>query len=391
MENKKEKLPKGFVRRKDGRLVARYYDRSGKRHEVIQRKGETKKELERRRDKLNYEAQYGNRIKMSKMTVKELSDEWLKTIRVKNTTSRSYHTNVKRIVDYMGDKQIGAVTEHVINDMYDYLIDETPYAYGTVLNIRQILYSLFDYAYNQRLIAENPVERSKKIDENAFGYNSKEKALTEEQQEIFLQHIAKSHYYELFSITLLTGIRIGEALALRWDDVFLEERYIRIQRNLVCTTQDGKATGKYSYEITSPKTKQGFRDVPLCDEAIDLFKSQLAKRREDRNIDKKYGDLVFTGRNGSRVSDSNIRRILRSASLSIQKKECPDMPIIHPHMLRHTFATRAVESGMNFKALSTILGHSKYQFTLNQYVHEQTKYLQEEMKKFKVIGLDKEA
>jgi integrase len=388
-ENKKEKLPKGFVRRKDGRLVARYYDRGGNRHEVIQRKGETKKELERRRDKLNYEAQYGNKVKMSKLTVKELGEEWLKSLRVKKTTSKGYHTNMNHINDFMGDKRIDAVTEYVINDMYDYLIDETPYTYGTVLNIRQTLYSLFEYARNQRFMIDNPVERSKKIDESKFEYKSKDKALTERQQEIFLKHIEKSHYYEMFNIMLLTGMRIGEVLGLRWEDVFLEDKFIRVERNLVCTTEDGKATGAYLYEITSPKTQQGFREIPLCDEAVVFFKSQLEKRKEDRIIDKAFGDLVFTGRNGNRVSDSNIRRILRSASKAIQKKECPDMPTIYPHMLRHTFATRAVESGMNFKALSTILGHSKYQFTLNQYVHEQTKHLQEEMSKFKVVGLSK--
>lgn len=384
-ENKK--APRGFVLRKDGRLVGRYYDKGGNRHEITQRKGETLKELRRRLDKAKYEALEGKKV--SRIIIIELSESWLKKVNVKKTTLKGYYSNMKHINKLLGDIRVDSITVKIVDNFLDTLIETTPYTYGTICNIRQTLFALLEYAKMEGHITNNPVTNAKKINKYKFPVLDEKTALKKSQQEIFLRHVQNSHYKELFSIMLLTGIRIGEALGLRWEDVNLDERIITINQIIVNVPENGIPGEKYIYDSSSPKTNKGKRTIPLCSEAVTLFNSQREKQNPNRKIEKKYGDLVFTARSGKRVSDTNIRKILRCASRTIQKNECHDMPDIHPHMLRRTFATRAMESGMNPKALSTIMGHSKYK-TTQIYLDEQVDFLRDEMEKLKIIRFEEE-
>jgi len=384
-ENTEKKLPIGYTRKKDGRLVGRYYDRAGIRREVVQRKGESLKELEKRRMKLSYEANHGERIKNTGMNVSQLCELWQKNLHgIKKTTARGYDANINNIKKCIGEMKITEVTGGDIDDMCGYYLDDLHYASGTVAGLRQVSYSVFEYARKHNYVTRNPVEDSCVIKDT----REEEKALTHEQQELFLEQVKNSHYYELFNILLLTGLRISEAMGLVWEDYSFEKRELRVERNLVQTTTDGKAVGKYTYMVTTPKTENGKRIIPLCDEAVKMFESQLAKRRDDRVIDKKYGDLIFTGRNGSRVSNVNVSNIMRNASKAIKKNGHPNMPSVHPHLLRHTFASNCNEVGMNPKVIAALLGHSRSEFTMKRYVHTDEEFIKSEMQKMKVVGLE---
>lgn len=159
----------------------------------------------------------------------------------------------------------------------------------------------------------------------------------------------------LIFITLYTGLRIGEACALKWEDISTECNilYVRQTVSRVWFFEDGK---KYSQWIVgSPKTNSSFRCIPIC--------SRLRTVLENYPYRKKSGyilsNIIHGGFVSPRTFEYRYKKILGSCGLD---------PVNY-HTLRHTFATRCIEHGVDIKSLSEILGHSNAAITLNTYVH----------------------
>ena len=175
------------------------------------------------------------------------------------------------------------------------------------------------------------------------------------EQEAFLQACENSFYGNLFKALLYTGARIGELIALEWRDVNLKGKYIRINKT------------DYRGQITAPKTKEGIRNIPIIDPMLDV----LARQNPFRD------GLVFRNSFGLPLKYRSVLdcyyRVLERAGI----EHCG------LHVLRHTFATRALSAGVNVKALSQWLGHSDVSITLNIY----TDVDESEMKKAaRIIG-----
>lgn len=154
-------------------------------------------------------------------------------------------------------------------------------------------------------------------------------------------------------ISLLTGMRIGETLALRWGDVDWTHNIIIVRRNVVKAYDPETKTERYF--VGSPKTKQGYREIPMLP----------VLRRILRGIGGKTPDIgnYVVGNTGKPAAHGTVRdtyeRFLKRHRL----------PIINFHGLRHTYATLLVASGGDIKTISTLLGHSKVSLTLDLYVH----------------------
>lgn len=203
--------------------------------------------------------------------------------------------------------------------------------------------------------------------------------LTVEEQHIFLEQLSKSKdwYEEMFQFMLLTGLRIGEIGALRWTDIDFERKLIYVRRNLVYIKLF--ETGKVGYKVMSLKTAKSCRTIPFFIETEAVLQRQwerIRSRKEDigdlwRLDEEKYGDLVFTTSLGSpvgrRPAEGALKRISKDIRLLYQKDET-EFEDIYPHALRHTFATRCLEAGMQPEILQDIMGHVKYEVTLS-YVH----------------------
>ena len=152
-------------------------------------------------------------------------------------------------------------------------------------------------------------------------------------------------------LCLYTGLRIGELLALEWKDIDFSNGTISVTK----TCYDGKDNnGKYTRITDTPKTPTSQRVIPFPKQLISYLKSV---RKQDKS------DFVVSS--GSNKSLS-VRAYQRSFELLLKK-----LNISHKgfHALRHTFATRALECGMDVKTLSEILGHKNATVTLNRYVH----------------------
>lgn len=154
-------------------------------------------------------------------------------------------------------------------------------------------------------------------------------------------------------ITLYTGLRIGEALALRWDDLDWANRvlYVRHTVSRVWLEKDGK---KHSLLIIAePKTQSSLRTVPVCSKLYEILNS-CPFRRQTGFILTNNGSFV-----SPRTFEYRYKKILRDSGVEI----------VNYHALRHTFATRCIEADVDIKSLSEILGHADASITLNTYVH----------------------
>ncbi len=154
-------------------------------------------------------------------------------------------------------------------------------------------------------------------------------------------------------ISILTGMRIGETLALKWGDIDWRHNIISVRRNVVKAYDP--ETKSERYFIGSPKTQQGFREIPL----LPILRKAL---RETGG--KTPNEELFVVGNSDHPKGHSFVRDTYSRFLKRHR-----LPEINFHGLRHTYATLLVETGGDIKTISTLLGHSKVSLTLDLYVH----------------------
>lgn len=154
-------------------------------------------------------------------------------------------------------------------------------------------------------------------------------------------------------ISVLTGMRIGETLALQWGDVDWTHNVINVRRNVVKAYDPETKSDRFF--VGSPKTKQGYREIPLLPALRETLREVGGKSPELNNFIVGNSDKP---RGHSPVRDSYSRFLNRYR-----------LPKINFHGLRHTYATLLVNSGGDIKTISTLLGHSKVSLTLDLYVH----------------------
>ena len=168
-------------------------------------------------------------------------------------------------------------------------------------------------------------------------------------------------------VMLYTGIRKGELLALKWEDVDFKSKTIQIRRSM-----EYRYSAK-EWRIGEPKSKSGYRTIPLTEEAVAILKKQKEKNKRISEISTEWKEFVFLCRKGTPVKNSTYDTALF--------KICDKAKIsrFSMHILRHTFATRCIEAGMKPKTLQMLLGHSNIGITMNLYVHTTEEEKKKEM------------
>ena len=216
----------------------------------------------------------------------------------------------------------------------------------TVRNIHQMIGSAYNLAIEQKLVTRNPAQGCAlpKVEHKEM------KTLTADQLSAFFREARDSGVFALYYIDLTTGLRRGELLGLKWSDIDLEKGDLRVQRQI------GRIDGKI---IEMPlKTKNAYRTLPLSADAINVLMQQ---RRKTGN-----SEWVFLSPTGGPMSPDSVlhmlHRILKRAGL----------PKVRFHDLRHTFATLALQNGVDIKTVSGMLGHFSAGFTLDTYAHVTT-------------------
>lgn len=361
---KGKELGKGLSQEKGGNYVARFVDTFGKRQSKRFMK------LQEARQWLAdsiYADQHSNIYYSLDMTVDSFFEFWIKTNHKtsRDSTVEAYkYRYYKNIQSEIGNMKMSDVKLAHCQMIISKMIDDN-YSNSTILLTCAVLRGLFDYAVECDVIIKNPAKFKVK---NSVGKKKKEReALTIAEQQKFLKAINGHAYENQYKFILQTGLRIGELMGLKWEDVDLKKKTIRIQRSI------RYLMGKKEWKIGEPKSNAGYRTIPLTDEAVAILKNQKAKNVSYKVIPLDSKDYVFISENGSHLStnayDSAIMRICKQA----------DIKPISVHILRHTFATRCIEGGMKPKTLQTIMGHANIGVTMNLYVHTTNNELNDEI------------
>ncbi|EYT50515.1 tyrosine-type recombinase/integrase [Brachybacterium muris] len=230
------------------------------------------------------------------------------------------------------------------------------YSSSTIRTTYTVLRAIRDGAKRDGLIARNPVEAVKRpaVERVEARYLTIPEARA-------LMHASKgSRYHHAVVLIAHTGLRRGEALALRWDDVDLDTDNPAIRVRGTLARSRGRLT------VTTPKTTQSIRTVPLAPDAVDALRAQRTAQKRDRlraaNIWTDTG-YVFTTATGEPVDPRNLYRVVQVAATAAGLEH------VGVHALRHTAATLMLEGGVNIKAVSALLGHSSVAITGDVYAH----------------------
>ena len=352
---KGKELGVGICQRKDGLYTARFVSkRTGK---SVQKYFPKLQECRKWYADAKFEDEHGGINASGDMTVTAWFNYWIENIKgesIRPNTIRNYKErfehNIKKCIGNMILSEVKPMhCQNVLNQMKD------DYKSSTIYQTRITLYCMFSDAVENDVIYKNPV--TKGIKHNIGKEPKKIRALTIDEQKKFLEVAEKSSNYNQFAFILQTGLRTGELIGLKWSDIDWEKRVIHIQRSMEYRYSVGE------WRIGEPKSKSGYRDVPLTEEAIAILKRQKEKLREIKVINMQYKEHVFLCRKGEPTKNSAYDTSLF--------KLCDKAGMEHfsMHVLRHTMATRCIEGGMRPKTLQVILGHANVGITMNLYVH----------------------
>ena len=240
-----------------------------------------------------------------------------------------------------------------VNDLYCLKLNQGLKA-KTVIYIHRTLSQSLNYAVQNELIYRNVCALAKlpKIEE------FKAKPLTKEEVKILMESAKKSKIFIPVLLAVSLGLRRGEAIGLRWQDIDFKKRTLTINQ-IITRTRNKTIT-------STPKTKSSIRELKISNKLLEVLIEQ--RKAQQKNIDffeeaYQNNDLVFCYENGSKYSPNTLNhlfnKILKEAKLSH----------IRFHDLRHTFGTLLVQSNENMKTIQMMMGHSSIRTTMDIYGH----------------------
>jgi len=364
-----------IYQRKDGRwcgavIVGR--DATGKlRRRYVY--GDTRKEVREKLARLMADAQSGLPVDVSRQTVGEFLTHWLEDT-VKGSARPSTYDNYRTIIRLHVIPAIGSVPLAKLTPQHlQHLYHEKQEAglTRTVVLMHAVIHKALSQAVKWGLVPRNvadAVERPR-VRRKEF------RALEPQEARRFLAAAAEDRLFALYVLAVTCGLRQGELLGLKWEDVNLEQGTLTVRRQL--QWRNG------GFFFAEPKSAKSRRTVPLPATAITALKrhrkQQAAERLGLGDGWQDYG-LVFTTEIGTPLNPSNIRN--RSFDHVLDKA---GLPHIRFHDLRHTCATLLLAQGVHPKLVQEQLGHSQISVTLDTYSHVTAPMMKEAAAKMDAI------
>ena len=378
---------KGICQRKDGKYTARFCPECGGRRE---KHFDTLPAARNWLADMQYAERHGELTVDTDMTVNMWFDYWMKNLicDLAPNTRRNYQERYTiNIQPFIGSMRIVDVKpmhcKAILNRM------ETTYAGSTIRQAYITMGTVFKAAVMNDIITKHPM--------NGVRYTKPLRAvddikfLTVDEERRFLEAAKRSHNYNQYVLLLETGLRTSEMIGLTWDAIDWKKRTLTVNKALEYRH------GEKCWRTVPPKTEKSYRTIPLTKRAYQILKNLYDMRDERKEsetlsqileyIDRRSGqtkclimhDLVFVNsRTGEPAKNSSYDTHLY--------KLCDEAGIEHfcMHALRHTYATRAIESGMPPKVLQQLLGHASIKTTMDRYVRVTDESLKKAIQQFEV-------
>jgi integrase len=342
----------------------------------------TRREVQEKLQQLQKEAQAGQ-FKSSPTTtlrlhtVHEFLAHWLNSIvkpTVRPKTWDHYDLCVRRVLPCIGKVKLTALSANDIRAMEAYLQENKGLANRTVRHCHSVLHMALKQAVTLGLLERNPAK-----DLAAPRAVRREmRTLSRDEVRRLLASSAGSRWHALWAILVATGLRLGEATALRWSDLDLGKGTATIQRSV----QRQKGVGMVFVE---PKTQGSRRTVQLPPGAIAILKEHcpiVLQERLSAGALWNDLDLVFPSLIGGPIDPARVNESLHTA---LHKASLPRLRV---HDLRHTAATLLLEEGAHPKVVQDLLGHSTIAMTLDLYSHVTPRLQQEAVSKMQGLVFD---
>ena len=370
----KERGDGTISQRKDGIWTGRIFlgrDATGK-QKIKAVYGKTEKEVKTKLKQLKEEMVKFEAPNLPKMTMNELLINWQTTIKKYELKPSSYdrlEQTINNITPYIGYLQIASLTPQDIQEYINQLTDKG-YSYSTIKKAYNAVNASLKMAFERDYIRKNPCINIK-LPKQIKHSKSDIEFFTEEETEMIVKgatyryHTGKYMYKHGYGIILLlnTGMRVGELLALKWQNVDLENRQIYICETRGQIIEREETERRYVTADRSTKTQSSCRYVPINHKAL-----QALEYFKALGYNNPY---VMANSDTNVVSYRNLHRIMSNV---LKRNEIAHGSL---HTLRHTFATRLFKNGVDIKVISELLGHSDINITYDIYTH----VIQEQKKK----------
>jgi integrase len=300
----------------------------------------------------------------------EFLDNYIRVFKLNIVSDRTfawYRDMSKRIVNEFGDMPI----ENLCNESIQLFLSDMSknLSERTVKGTKNLMNQAFKYAVKKKVIPYNPMDDGVFVPKNRQS-NKKEMALSEEVCRKVMDAVRKSSTYKPMIIFMFyTGLRIGEVLALRWENIDRENMVVNIENGVTSKMEFDEITLKTISRrsvIGDTKTHGSQRVVPIMPEILELLDewSDCSKVQQEKAQKKGNGDLIFPNKFGDVRSYSGLRR---QFGRFLEKNDLGGEGIRF-HRFRHTYATFLLELGTNARVLQELLGHRHIETTLGTYI-----------------------
>ena len=372
-KNKREHGQGTIYLRKDGRwygAVQNGYNENGKPKMITvygKTEAEAKRKLKEKIKLINSDGLILQNNTIKNITVEEYCTNWLKNVKVNELKPSSYDrkelTLSNQVYPSIGMLQLSQLSIDDVQQMVNQL-KQKELSYSSIKKAYEAINECCKYAIIRGDLQKNPCT-GVTLPKNLKHQDGDIKFYTEKQVESLLKQATikynngKNKYRLGYGIQLLlyTGLRIGEALALTWEDIDIQNKTIKVNKNLkqVKNRDDDQSVYKIIIQ-NSTKTNSGTRIIPLNNKSIEALK-------QIKEITGQY-KYVFSTETGKNMSSRTCDRMFRKI-----QENCGFKEIYGVHALRHTFASLLFKKGVDVKTVSEILGHKDVSVTYNTYIH----------------------
>ena len=314
--------------------------------------GKTQKIVKEKLKKVQAEVITGTYTEPSKLTVADIAHSINDNKKALNIVSdTTYHRNKETIKKIIATIPVGKLSEPILTQ---FLASLTIYSNSLIKKVYATTNAALKKAVNLNLISKNPLDDV--VRPNSKKATRKIRALTIDEEKALITALnseRKEPYRTMLLLSLFTGMRMGEICALRPSDLLMGNTIINVSRTM---TRDGD----YKTVIgKTTKTYAGLRNIKISASIQKLLSDFI----ENHFVENEYG-LLFVAKNGSMICTSQVNLYYKRL---IERHNIAPISECNQHQLRHTYATRCIESGMPAKVLQHQLGHTDITTTLNIY------------------------